>query len=666
MDIVFRILSHNIAILFIALLLLAIIALFIYRFIIPAIRIQIALKATIKRLQQMKSGSDNFITDLEIISNEVMVDDKLKHLWNEYCETLHDQKVIDSSGQERVLRWRSTTMSEMFFTEQALVDIPLKTEFYKHLPGILTGLGIIGTFAGLIFGLIRFEVSGDADIVRTSLNELIKSVGYSFIVSATAISLAMLFTWIEKSLVVMCYRQVETLCQLIDSLFDAGAGEEYLARLVSASETSATQAIQIKDSLVADLKQILNELITQQLEVSSQQNKQLSSNISQSLSDSIRDPMERISHAVDRVGSNQGEAVNRLLTDVLSNFTAQMNDMFGSQLKDMSGLLQQTSMTMQTTASQFNQLAENIHDAGKGAADVMADRMNSAVNSLEVRQQIMNEHMGEFVEQIRTFVNESQSETAKKMQTVLEELGMKVSGMITQLESHSKQTAEEYRQHHGQLEKHTTSTIGEMSGQLQSLASEMHQASEVMQKSISSLSQSTNETINKFNSGADTLYIAASDFAKAGQGVSKTLETATKTSEMLQGAAQTLNKAINGVQHVIEENNRTREVFAAMVSDLKSTIENARLEASMTSDILSRIQKATDQLSHAQVKADQYLHSVTDVLSEAHTAFADSVQRTLKQGNTQFHKELSDAVSYLKSAIQDLGDTLDSVTEKSA
>lgn len=639
---------------------------FINNFFLPAKRIAKDLQEVIKRLRLIKDGSHGFIIDLEKISSEVMINETLEHLWHEYCETLHEQKMLDPSGQEKILQWRSTMMAECFFTEQSLVDTPLKTEFYKHLPGILTGIGIIGTFAGLIFGLIRFEVSGDANTIRASLNNLIHSVGNSFIVSAFAITLAMFFTWIEKSLVTVCYRQVETLCQLIDSLFDAGAGEEYLARLVIASETSATQALQIKDSLVADLKQILSELINQQLEVTHRQNQQLSSNIAQSLSDSIRDPMERISLAVDRVGSNQGEAVNRLLTDVLSNFTAQMNDMFGSQFKDMSSLLQQTSNTMQLTASQFNQLANNIHNAGKGAADVMADRLNAAVSSLEARQQIMNKQMGEFVEQIRNLVNESQSETAQRMQSILEELGIKVSGIVTQLETQSKQTAEEYRLQHGQLAEHTNSTIGEMSGQVQGLASEMRQVSEVMRNSITTLTQTTNETIEKFNSGADTLYIASIDFAKAGQGVSSTMEAATKTTEMLQLSTLTLSKAITGVQHVLEENNRLREVFAHMVSELKSTVENARLESSMTSGILSRIQKATDLLSTAQLKADEYLHSVTEVLGDAHAQFAENIERTLKLGNSQFHKELSEAVSYLKSAIQDLGDTLDSVMEKRA
>ena len=39
---------------------------------------------------------------------------------------------------------RSTAVSR--FNTQVLVDTPLNTEFFRHLPGLLTGIGIIGTF----------------------------------------------------------------------------------------------------------------------------------------------------------------------------------------------------------------------------------------------------------------------------------------------------------------------------------------------------------------------------------------------------------------------------------------------------------------------------------------------------------------------------------------
>ncbi len=222
--------------------------------------------------------------------------DTLRSSWQEYRETLHGQHAHETSGQSGAVRWRSTTLAETFFTEQALVDTPLKTEFHKHLPGILTGLGIIGTFSGLITGLIRFEVSGDAERIRASLNGLIQSVGYSFVVSAMAITLAMLFIWVEKSLLSACYRRVEGLCRIIDSLFDAGAGEEYLARLVASSEHSAAQIAEIRNSLAGELRQVLAGILTQHAKTSAVLNRRLLSGIGES----IRPHMETIVRTMEQ------------------------------------------------------------------------------------------------------------------------------------------------------------------------------------------------------------------------------------------------------------------------------------------------------------------------------------------------------------------------------
>ncbi len=215
---------------------------FLWRFVLPARRLSNELGRSIVSLEEVRKRASGDVVELDEIATEAMAGPALAHLWSEYTKTLHPQREDDRSGQNRIVRWRATAMAEMFFTEQAVVDTPLQTEFYKHLPGILTGLGIIGTFTGLISGLIHFDVSLDPAKAQEQLRNLVNSVGHAFFVSASAISLAMLFTWVEKSRVTSCYRQVEKLRELIDSLFKVGASEEYLERLVVASETSATQA----------------------------------------------------------------------------------------------------------------------------------------------------------------------------------------------------------------------------------------------------------------------------------------------------------------------------------------------------------------------------------------------------------------------------------------
>src|SRR5262249_47207160 len=159
-----------------------------------------------------------------------------------------------------VVALRPTVPAEGFFNTQVLVDNRLRTEFFKHLPGIFTGFGIIGTFVGLILGLQAFQVSEVPAVVRQSLTGLMHGVWQAFLVSALAIFLAMVVTLVEKLLLASLYHKVEELNQAIDGQLEAGAGEEYLSRLVQASEEAATQTKILKDALVADLKQVLSEL----------------------------------------------------------------------------------------------------------------------------------------------------------------------------------------------------------------------------------------------------------------------------------------------------------------------------------------------------------------------------------------------------------------------
>lgn len=659
-----------------------------FNFVLPGLRLGRQHQAAITALRNLEPDIGTRVTDLERIS-AVMGNDRLLHCWKEFTETLHPQTRTNELGQEEVVRWRATAMAESFFTEQALVDTPLKAEFYKHLPGILTGIGIIGTFSGLILGLIDFEVSTDADQVRQSLASLIQNVGHAFIVSASAIALAMLFIWIEKSVVTRRYRGVETLCSLIDSLFDAGAGEEYLARLVQASETSATQAAQIKDSLVTDLKEVLSELTRQQIEAAAHNNQHLSETLVQTFSDSLKDPINRISQAVERVSGNQGDAVNQLLTDVLSSFSSQMQDMFGGQMKGMNEALQQTALTIQGAAGKFDELAANLQNAGRGAADAMAERLEQVIQTAEARQEAMNTRMSEFADEIRSAVKSAQSETSERMQNLLAEMGEKVAAVVTQLDAQSrnaaeghetrlsslgeqlagmigslqeqgKQAAETHAVQQAEFAMQTEATVTKMATQVGELSGAVRAASQEMRGAIAQLADTTRASLERMNQGADTLQVASVTFSRTVDGLSDVSDRISGSTNKLNLAASALNGVTQASMQVINDYRVTRDTFAAIVQNLKSTVENARREASLTSELVDSMGSAATRLSAAQRDAEEYLQGVTEVLAQAHKAFADNVERTLRKGNADFHKELADAVSLLRGAIQDLGDTLDS------
>ena len=147
-------------------------------------------------------------------------DTPFQHGWDMYKVTLHDERgSID--GEDVLLRSRATASSEYFFNQSLLVDTPLNVEFFKHLPSIITGIGIIGTFVGLIFGLIQFDASGDPANVQNSLGGLLNGVMEAFIGSGVAIAVAMFITWKEKAWLRTCYAKLEDLTTEIDKLFDS-------------------------------------------------------------------------------------------------------------------------------------------------------------------------------------------------------------------------------------------------------------------------------------------------------------------------------------------------------------------------------------------------------------------------------------------------------------
>ncbi|KRD25370.1 hypothetical protein ASE39_22635 [Acidovorax sp. Root267] len=697
------------------------VAFFLIQFLRPGWRVGRELRDARLRLEQLKATGP--VLDLDRVRDDAMVSEALRHCWDEYRDTLHGQKQANGMGVMEVRRWRATSMANAFFTDQGLIEAPLRTEFYKHLPGILTGLGIIGTFSGLIVGLQGFKVSDDASVVRGSLETLIVSVGGAFMVSGIAIALAMAVTTIEKSIINGRYTELERLCSLIDSLFDTGAGEEYLQRLVEASETSATQAMQMKESLVTDLKQVLSELTQQQIATMTSTSQALGHSITTSLTEGLADPLTRISHAVQQVGNSQGEAVNKLLTDVLGNFTEQMHSMFGSQMRGMSEMLVQTASTIQNASQRFDQLAGQIQQAGAGAADAMARRMEDTLQQMQARQTEANDQMRLFIDQLKdsvakgqsesaeltmgmmrelsestsalvlglrnqahaaeqahsqqqaatserlnSFLDQmqasaarNQSESAEATQRMLGQLGDSASGMVQALQAQTQKAQEEHANRESELTAKSSELMEQQSAQIARLADAVQQASVSMQSTVERLQTRAQATIDSMSQGAEKLYGASSRLGDNLDRMKTNSDGLNDMADKLTGSATTLGAALTVTQQVLGDQRLVRDALASLVGDLRETVELAKREASMSSGLVDSLQAASQRLTEAQRTTETYLQGVTDVLGEAHGAFAQQMMATMREGNKAFHEELAHATGLLKGAIQDLGDVLDNL-----
>lgn len=595
-------------------------------------------------------------------------DRRLAHLWSEYEESLHIQRE-ERDGQMTVRAVRATVPSELYFNSQVVVDSRLRTEFFKHVPGIFTGIGIIGTFSGLIEGLRAFQVSENAATVRGSLEALMHSVGEAFLVSASAIALAMIVTLFEKLLLAALYRRTEDIAHAIDACFETGAGEEYLSRLVKASEESASQSKILKDALVKELGELLRELTSAQIaegreqqalaaEAARQNNFALGNAIAESIQQGLRGPLEEIAATVKTASGDQSASAVRMLQEVMTSFSQRLNDLFGGQISGLNELNQQTARSIQEAVGTLHALVSNIEASSQRSTDAMAQRMAEAIEKMESRQEAMNAQSAAFVEQIRQLIATSQSETNQKLQTTLETLGAQVGEMLATLSRTQNEVFENNRTRERAMTERTASTVATMSESVDGVVRELSAATSQMAQSVTTLTQATTSSMNQLNAGADAVSAASRHFAAAGERVSSVMGQAATVSEKLAQTSGSLTSGAAAIQELLRDYRSHRDTIGQLVTELRATVDAARKEATLTGDILSRIETSASRLGAAQKQADEYLAGVSRVLGEAHTSFATEVKRTLDKANTEFHTKLTSAVGLLSAAVGELELTL--------
>lgn len=611
---------------------------------LPSFVVSRQLSGVIRRLTALNKQADG---SLDAIFQHTGV---LEHLWQEYSDSLHKQ-----TGEGQPVRLRSTMPAGVVFRPDILVDIPLRTDFFKHLPGLFTGVGIIGTFYGLLIGLQSFAVSDNPVIVRASLTRLLHGVSEAFLVSVSAITLAMIVTFIEKLIVTRLNAKVEQLVQLLDGLFESGAGEEYLARLVRASESSSGQSLQ-KD----ELEQLLTGLSDRQIAAMQAGSVALGDRIVASIKAGVAGPLAEIAATLRR--DDQGGALQAQLAGMFENFTSQMQTLFAAQADDMSGLQRQTIAALQATVASMEAMTREADESGQRSLSLMAEQVAAVVAAAESRQSVMNDRLSEFVEQMRLVVSQSQGEAQGQLQQSLNALSGRMGEVIDGLSAQVRATTETSRQHQQELVAQNQDFVGQFSGQFTDVVEGIGQAVAEMHSAVAVMRDSTGDAMTMLRGSAESLHSVSNELTRAGQGVASTLDKSAHVAAQLVQAADQVSSASGDLGEVFGDYRATRDALAEQVRSLQLLADQVRRDASMSGEVIARIESATGKLVAAQLEADNYLSKVSEVIVVAHESFSEGMTRAVGEANREFHQALSDSVRLLREGIQELESTLDAAT----
>lgn len=446
----------------------------------PANRIRKNLVSVVDQVRAVRFRQRMLLEAQENALDGIFFLSPFKNLWAEYCTSLH---VVH--GRDDVETILATLPAETFFSKENVVDLHINADFYRHLPGILTGIGIIGTFSGLVWGLHLFKP--DSSDAVASLPLLLQEVTSAFIGSGFAILAAIFVTYKEKSVLNRCYRALGDLNREIDSLYATGAGEEYLARLVTATE---------------------NSVIAQE-----KHSQALSQQVAMAIREALAQPMVELGATVQRVTANQEAAVGKILDEALRTFSSRLEDNFGGQIKKINESFDRSAASMQQVQHSMTALLGDMASIGVNAVDQMSGTLAVAIENASRTQDMLNDQLRTFTEEMNAMLMQHQTQSSEVMDVTMRAVLSKLQAAITRLAVDRGEQIEEDRK---RIEALTTSVAR--------LVESVDKSSTRTAESLGILQNTASGAISGMNNGAVVMRMAADRFTMAGNTLSDALE----------------------------------------------------------------------------------------------------------------------------------------------
>ena len=244
---------------------------------------------------------------------------------------------------------------EDYINEDSVIDKPGHSQLAELIPSLLTSLGILGTFIGLMEGLTSVNFS-DAQGTMDSIPLLLTGMRFAFATSVAGIACSLLFN--------MFYRMsVGRACRALDS-FDEAFYELAMPRPLSPEVQLICQK-QDEEERLARIAEAVGNRVASSLEMA----------VSRAM-----DPLTKsLDTFIQGATQEQVEGVRR----IVGQFVSQMN-------AQLSGQMTTLGHTMEMVSQGQLQTQKNLQNTLNAAQAMAADAQSMQVASAQMAQVLQN------------------------------------------------------------------------------------------------------------------------------------------------------------------------------------------------------------------------------------------------------------------------------------
>ncbi|SDG19852.1 MotA/TolQ/ExbB proton channel family protein [Thermoanaerobacter thermohydrosulfuricus] len=219
----------------------------------------------------------------------------------------------------------------------ALVEISGKRKIFDMMPGVFTGLGILGTFAGLVLGLSDLNFSGSTQSLEQGINNLISGMYLAFLTSIAGLVSSLIWSYFDRKRLHYYREKIDSFHSSYKKVFVQKEIDDYLKDIREIQEEQKTYMQKFVSDLSLELSNVLSNMLEQRIfpEFANIIHQQVTSKIVESFDNTIgeiKQSTESSKQMIERFANlaydNQLEGVQRIVNKFIESMDLSLKGKF--------------------------------------------------------------------------------------------------------------------------------------------------------------------------------------------------------------------------------------------------------------------------------------------------------------------------------------------------
>lgn len=477
--------------------------------------------------------------------------DKNNKLLHEINHDYDSTKTILSHGEPKTLHEAEEFYNPSEFARCKKINL-------KHInsaPGILSGLGVLGTFVGLTISVTHFD-STDSTAIMSSIKNLLGGMGTAFITSLVGMALSSIYIWLQKSIYNRYENNIAVFNRRLDLKYRIPADQVLLEE-----NEKSKQEILSKLLMLDKLNEIQDSLYIMDDEGSSVSAGNMLLNLYEEAEKQSQALESFTTDLSNELNASLGKTMNTSIVPLIQNLE-RCHDTMNTKIENLSNNIQSPATDFVTTAiselqnsmrSMTNEFKDTISGQTINQMENLADNLAKAGDMLNIIPQtmkLMSDNISASFSQVHDIVGRLQTSVAEQQER-----------MIATSRSANDQLVEDFKQKFNDMTAFQQSALSSMSEHLdatiQSLTSQLEKAAGSLNEQQNNLSDSHERSTREIERLLQSFAQSISNMHNVNNESAETIVSIQKASENLNGSTDKLKTLAEGLgsttMNVIEQ-----------------------------------------------------------------------------------------------------------------